>query len=43
MAATLREALLFAGRIRVVQSRERLPDSLAGKFEDFVCKLDVDA
>ena len=40
LVAVLREALLFAGRIRVTQSRERLPGSVAGKFEDFVCKLD---
>ena len=41
LAATLREALGgFAGRIRVAQSRERLPDSRAGKYEDFICKLD---
>ncbi len=39
-AATLREALEFTGRIRVAQSRERLPDSLAGKFEDFICKVE---
>ena len=41
LAATLRQALGgFAGRIRVEQSRERLPESRAGKFEDFICKLD---
>ena len=40
LAATLRQALEFAGRIRVAQSRERLPDSRAGKYEDFICKLD---
>ena len=39
-AAVLREALVFAGAIRVTQSRERLPGSVAGKFEDFVCRLD---
>ena len=38
--AVLREALGFAGAIRVTQLRERLPGSIAGKFEDFVCKLD---
>jgi len=41
LAAVLREALQFAGRIRVTPSRERLPGSVAGKFEDFVCKLDT--
>ena len=40
-AAVLREALVFAGRIRITQLRERLPGSVAGKFEDFVCKLDT--
>ncbi len=41
LAATLREALAgFTGRIRVAQSRDRLPDSRAGKYEDFICKLD---
>ena len=40
LAATLRQALEFAGRIRVTQSRERLPDSRAGKYEDFICRLD---
>ncbi|MEO8123672.1 MAG: hypothetical protein ABI633_06445 [Burkholderiales bacterium] len=40
LAAILRRSLAFSGRIRVVQSRERLPDSLAGKYEDFVCKVD---
>ena len=40
-ADTLRKALEFEGRIRVEQSRERLPDSLAGKYEDFICKLDA--
>ena len=39
-ADTLRKALQFEGRIRVVQSREYLPDSIAGKYEDFICKLD---
>jgi phenylacetate-CoA ligase len=39
--AVLREALGgYAGRMRVTQLRERLPGSVAGKFEDFVCKLD---
>ena len=41
LAATLRKALAgFDGRIRVEQSRDRLPDSRAGKYEDFICKLD---
>ncbi len=40
LADTLRTALGFAGRIRVAQSRVRLPDSIAGKYEDFVCKID---
>ena len=40
-ADTLRKALQFEGRIRVVQSREYLPDSIAGKYEDFICKLDT--
>ena len=39
-ADTLRKALQFEGRIRVEQTPERLPNSIAGKFEDFVCKLD---
>jgi phenylacetate-CoA ligase len=39
----LRKALGFAGRIRLVQSRTRLPDSHAGKYEDFICKVDADA
>jgi len=43
LAAILRKALVFDGRIRVAQSRVRLPDSHAGKYEDFVCKLDGDA
>jgi phenylacetate-CoA ligase len=40
LAAVLREALGFPGAIRVAQSRERLPGSIAGKFEDFICRLD---
>ena len=40
-ADTLRKALEYEGRIRVVQSREYLPDSVAGKYEDFICKLDT--
>jgi hypothetical protein len=40
-ADTLRKALQFEGRIRVEQSRDRLPNSVAGKFEDFVCKVDA--
>ena len=41
LAATLRKALAgFEGVIRVEQSRDRLPDSRAGKYEDFICKLD---
>jgi len=41
LAATLRQALGgYVGRIRVEQSRERLPESRAGKFEDFICKVD---
>jgi phenylacetate-CoA ligase len=43
LAAVLREALAFGGAIRVTQSRERLPGSVAGKFEDFVCRLDAAA
>jgi phenylacetate-CoA ligase len=42
LAATLRKALAgFEGVIRVQQSRDRLPDSRAGKYEDFICKLDA--
>jgi phenylacetate-CoA ligase len=42
LAATLRRALAgFEGVIRVEQSRDRLPDSRAGKYEDFICKLDA--
>ncbi len=41
LIAILREALGgFAGRVRLEQSRERLPESRAGKYEDFICKLD---
>ncbi len=39
-SAVLREALGLAAAIRVTQSRERLPGSVAGKFEDFVCRLE---
>ncbi|MEO5882736.1 MAG: AMP-binding protein [Caldimonas sp.] len=40
LAAILRRSLVFSGRIRVVQSRDRLPGSSAGKYEDFICKID---
>ena len=41
--AVLREALGLDAAIRVTQSRERQPGSVAGKFEDFVCKIDPGA
>ena len=43
LTAILRKSLGFAGRIRLVQSRTRLPDSRAGKYEDFICKVDAGA
>ena len=43
LTAILRKSLGFVGRIRLVQSRTRLPDSRAGKYEDFICKIDAGA
>jgi phenylacetate-CoA ligase len=39
LAAIVRQALAFAGRVRVEQSRTRLPNSRGGKFEEFVCHV----
>ncbi len=35
----VRQALDFPGRVRVEQSRTRLPLSRSGKFEEFVCQV----
>ena len=39
LGAIVRGALDFPGRVRVAQSRTRLPLSRSGKFEEFVCHV----